>query len=393
MCETFTRIIMYIQNISYLPKVNNVNKERSLKNNNSTTARSVNTYITDMKAYNAFYYPVNFTSSKERTFSSDNRKLKEKTGDFQVLRFNNIPCPACGKKMANWNLYEQLERELSELEPEQYLECLGKYTEYMRPVEESVYNELVELSKIPGNSKDIRTLLEQMRDKKLPILQEAQMRVIKKMRSLARTLPNKQNGETKSEREILENQISNLVQLIRKTNAEAPFRRKIALEKIKNVQIKNPYKYEKLQNIAKTFPTSSDMNSAWIVKYSGKNKYNEDWKSYDIALRFLSSSVANTDHIVAYKIENNHDDISNYMAMHNACNSQKGCKYFIDWLNEDRENRIRYMQEYFDAVDGIIKRRKIKKKKYRHYVEYATETIARETDGQVKISCDTNPLT
>ena len=127
------------------------------------------------------------------------------------------------------------------------------------------------------------------------------------------------------------------------------------------------------------------MNSAWIVKYSGKNKHNEDWKSYDIALRFLTSSVANTDHIIAYDIDNNHNDISNYMAMHNACNSQKSNKSFLQWLNEDKDNRIKYMRQYFDDVSKILDDKKIKKKKYKDYVDYATKTVFEASKGQVKI--------
>ena len=168
-------------------------------------------------------------------------------------------------------------------------------------------------------------------------------------------------------------------------NTTAPFRRKIIIDRISKIKIRNPKKYEKLQQIAKNFPTSSDMNSAWIVKYSGKNKQNVDWESYDIALRFLYSSVANTDHIIAYDIENNHDDISNYLSMHSACNSQKGNKPFLQWLNEDKKNRIKYLQDYFESVSEIISSKKIKKKKYKDYVANATQTIFEASKGQVKL--------
>ena len=114
-------------------------------------------------------------------------------------------------------------------------------------------------------------------------------------------------------------------------------------------------------------------------------KLNEDWASYDIALRFLSSSIANTDHIIAYDIESNHDDISNYLSMHSACNSQKGNKPFLQWLNEDKSNRLKYLQDYFEKVNDSIKTKKISKKKYKHYVAYATQTIFEASKGQVKL--------
>ena len=372
---------MQISKVGYLPKVDNYiqkNVKEHIQEN-----KPVNTG--DGQLSNVFYYPLNFTSSKRRTYSSDLRRLKEKSGDFQISRFNDIPCPACGKKMINLNRFNQIANDLNELEPEQYLDYLGHYTEYMRPVEESVYNELTALAKGSGKTKDIRTLVVKLRNKKLPILQKTQMKTVNKMRALAKTLPD-------DEQKVLNNKIGKLVALIKRNNSEAPFRRKIVLDRISKIKIRNPYKYEKLQRIAKTFPTSADMNSAWIVKYSGKNKYNEDWNSYDIALRFLSSSVANTDHIIAYDIENNHDDVSNYMSMHSACNSQKGNKPFLQWLNEDKINRTRHMQDYFLKVQDLIDHRRIKKKKYRNYVTLATETIYEASKGQLKLFPDDDEL-
>lgn len=329
---------------------------------------------------NVFYYPLSFTGKQPRTNSTSKPKLAEKSGDFVISRVaTDIPCPACGKKMISKGKFQKIEAELNTIPPDQYLEFLGQYQCYMRPVEESVYKEIKAISDKDGEEKDIRTLLVRLRDAKLPILQDAQMYQLKKMKALAKTLPD-------DEQEILTKKIDGLEKIIKKNkNENNPFRRKIMLEGIKNIPIRNPHKYRKLQQIAKNFPVSSDMNSAWIVKYSGKNKQQEDWTSKEIALRMLSSSVANTDHILAYKIENNHDDISNYMSMHSACNQLKANKPFLEWLHEDKFNRTRYMQRYFDAVDGLIKSRRITKKKYKHYVALATETIFEVSKGQVKI--------
>ncbi len=324
------------------------------------------------------YNKISFTSAAKRTNGTDKKKLAEKSGNFAICRFPDITCPSCGKKMLTKGQFRKIAQELSQCRPDEYLEHLGKYKEYMRPVEASVYDELLILSQKKNRLKDIRTLLVSLRDTKMPVLQQAQMRQVKKMKSLAKTLPD-------DEKKILLRKLNSLQQIIKKNNTTAPFRRKIMIDRISKIKIRNPRKYKKLQDIAKGFPTSSDMNSAWIVKYSGKNKHNEDWKSYDIALRFLSSSVVNTDHIIAYNIDNNHNDISNYMAMHSACNVQKSNKPFLQWLNEDKDNRIKYMRQYFDDVSQIIDDKRIQKKKYKDYVAYATETIFEASKGQVKI--------
>ncbi len=326
---------------------------------------------------NVFYYPLSFTGT-ERKVSTSRHNLKEYSGDFLVSKFNDVPCPACGQKMMNKTLFHKIKNDLSELPPEEQLDYMGQYTDYMRPVEKSVYYELLRMADFSGE-KDIRSLVCKLRDAKLPQLQEIQKRQVQKIKALANSLPSE-------EKELLLKKAKGIQSHIYKNNEEAPFRRKIMLEDISKINLSNPHKTKKLQQLASEFPVSSDMNSAWIVKYSGKNKHGEAWSSDEIASRLVSTSVANTDHILAYDIENNHDDISNYMSMHSGCNSKKGNKPFLQWLCEDKENRIKYMQSYFEHVDKLIKDKKIRKKKYRNYVAYATETIFEVSKGQVKIS-------
>lgn len=323
--------------------------------------------------YSYIAYLPNFTSKKTRSCTSKNELLLEKSGDFKIAKFSDIPCPACGKKMITQEMFNDISKELETAPNNKYLEILKKYKKYMRPVEESVFDEIYKLSENQSAPKDIRTLLINLRDKKLPILQDIQMRLVKKMIALAKTLPH-------DEKLTLQKKIKKLKYHIRKTNSEAPFRRKILIARISKLKIRNAMQYEKLKNIAKSFPCSFDMNSAWIVKYSGKNKQNEDWTSIEIAKRFLVSSVANTDHILAYDIEKNHDDISNYIAMHSACNSQKGNKAFLQWLYENKNNRISFLKDYFEAVEKIIKN-KISDIKYKDYISLAIETIKKTTKG------------
>ncbi len=335
-------------------------------NNNSDSYKQIS---------NCYYMPVNFTS--KRQYSSNIPKLKERPSKFLPCRFNDLTCPSCGKMMLTKNKFRQIADEMAELPPDEYLDYLGQYKKYMRPVEESVYDELTAISK-ENSEKDIRTLLIDLRDEKLPILQKTQKYQLDRMFEIAGSLP-------ADEKELLEEKLHKLNNYIYRTNIMAPFSRKLMIDKISKINISDPVKYKKLQQAAKAFPTSSDMNSAWIVKYSGNNKYGEPWDSYTIGLRLLTSSIPNTDHILAYSIENNHDDITNYIAMHSGCNTQKEDKEFSKWLNEDKENRIKYLKDYFLGVQSLIDDRRLGKKKYRHYVAFATERIKMLTDGNVQI--------
>lgn len=339
-----------------------------------------NNYPQIKELSNAFYYPVNF-GSKIRSTNTTRPDLAETTSNFEVAKQLGVTCPACGKKMLNKATFFDIAQKINDVEPDNYLDFIGQYQDYMRPVEEIAYNEISELSKMTG-IKDIRKLVVILRDEKLPILQEVQEEKTKQMRDLATTLP-------QDERIELSQKVRALEKIIRNTRPEAPFRRKIMIEGLKKVQISNPVKYEKLQTIAQEFPTSADIDSAWIVKYSGKNKQHENWTSHDIALRLLEGSIANTDHIIAYDIDNNHNDISNYISMHSNCNSQKGNKPFLEWLNEDKENRINYMKRHFDEVDDLIINGEITDPKYKNYVVNATQTIYEVSNGEVKLYPDT----
>ncbi|MBQ8887773.1 MAG: hypothetical protein IJY61_08750 [Candidatus Gastranaerophilales bacterium] len=327
---------------------------------------------------NNYYSPISFCSKQRtRVYSSQYPELFEHPGDFQLAKIDGIPCPACGKKMMTRQKFEEFKQRLDETNPNQYLYLLGEYQDYMRPIEASVYQELLALSST-AETTDIRELLVTLRQTKLPQLQSIQRRKLIQMKKIARTLPSE-------ERAALSMKLTELGKQIKRKNEEAPFRRKKMLQEIKNVKISNPYKYEKLQNLAKAFPTSKDTNSAWIIKYSGKNKHNQDWESKDIAERMLYSSVPNIDHIIPYGTERGHDDISNYLSMHSGCNCIKGSKPFVQWYNEMPDVRNKSLNAYFDRAEELISQGAIKDDKYEKYVAYATETIRDVTKGQVSL--------
>lgn len=323
--------------------------------------------------YNNIQYP-----NEARTYSSMNPEMLERPGNFKINKFDKVPCPACGKYMLTMEKYDKFTEELDSTNPDEYLNLLEKYKDYMRPVESKVLEDITELSQKTGE-KDIRTLIVTLRDTNLPILQKIQKSKLKKMRSLAKTLPDK-------EKEILLKKLTKLETYIKDKTQEAPFRRKRMIEGIRRTPIKNPHKYKKLQNIADSFPTSKDIDSAWIVKYSGKNKKGEDWSSKDIAKRLLEFSVPNTDHILAYSTYKHHDEIPNYMSMHSGCNGQKGDKSFPQWVNEDKTLRINSLSAYFETVKELISSGKLNDSRYKNYVANATQNISEASKGSVNIT-------
>lgn len=339
----------------------------------------INKNITELP--NTYYMPVSFTGRENRTYSTDNQDLFEIPSDFQIGKFKDVPCPACGRKMLNKDMFLRFKKEIDASEPQEYMSILERWQDYMMPVELKAFEDIKQCAKehpemsVPN---DLRTSLVILRNSKLPQLQAVQMKRVKKMRSLARTLP-------EEEKVVLNSKLDKLQKIIKKTGEESPFRRKIMIDKISKIKISNPNKYKKLQTIAASFPTSNDIHSAWIVKYSGKNKLGEDWSSYDIALRLLASSVANTDHIRAYSTDPGHDDISNYMSMHTGCNTRKSNKPFLQWYYEDKNLRNKSLKAYFEKADEIISSGELSSPKYRDYVAKATQTISEVSKGKVNI--------
>lgn len=316
-------------------------------------------------------------SKDDRVYTSKNEKFLEIPSRFKIGKMDNIPCPACGKKMLPMDKYLQISKELDKADSQQYLDILQKYSDYMRPVEYSVLKDIQKISDKTGE-KDVRKLMESLRDTKLPLLQKIQRQKIKQMSKIAGTLP-------EAEKKVLISELQKLSQMIRAKNSEAPVRRKLMIEQIQNIPISNKEKYNKIQNIAQSFPRSFDMNSSWIVKYSGNDKNGQPYESKEIALRMLSSSVPNTDHIIPRDIELNRDEIPNYMSMHSSCNSQKANKPFMQWYNEDKKTREASIKAYFSKVQALIEDGKIKDERYDNYVELATGVISEASEGKVNI--------
>ncbi len=351
----------------------------SFRNNsfkgNVTDVPDAKREIEEINLNNQVYYYI--PSKDDRTYTSSSKELVDIPSNFAVAAFDNVPCPACGRKMMPKEKFEEFKSKIDEADNDQYLEVLWEYQSYMRPVEYSVLKEITRLSGSTGE-KDIRKLLVSLRDIKLPTLQKVQMKKAKKMEALAKSLPPQEKAELLSK-------ISQLKRTIRQVKSESPFRRKRLIDVINSVKVSNIPKREKLRNIAKSFPTSADMNSAWIVKYSGKNKYGEDWKSHDIALRLLEFSVPNTDHILARAIELNHDDINNYMSMHQSCNCQKSAKPFLEWYYEDKKAHKEGLNAYFAKVNELVKSGQISDPRYQSYVANATQLIYSLSEGKVDL--------
>ena len=71
--------------------------------------------------------------------------------------------------------------------------------------------------------------------------------------------------------------------------------------------------------------------------------------------------------------------------MHKSCNGQKANKPFLQWYFEDKKTRDASLRAYFAKAESLIESGKIDDKKYKDYVENATQLIYDTTKGSVDL--------
>ncbi len=300
-----------------------------------------------------------------RHYSSEIPAKYEKPSKFRITKIPDLSCPACGQKILTRNACITFLNKICSAPECEYLDILEQYKDYMRPVELEVFNSIKEeADKITqaGDTPHITDIVKNLRKIKLPELEKIQLDKVYYMRKAISTLP-------KSEQNTLNDDFDTLSEIILGQNPKTPFRRKTFIKWIENYPISDRNVKHKLLEISESFPSSTESACAWIVKNSGKDKQGNDRSALELAEKLVNTATTSTDHILARNIELNHDDITNYMAMHKGCNSEKTDKSFLEWYNENPQDRHIYIYNYLKDVQKILESGKIKDRKYKDYVK------------------------
>ena len=141
--------------------------------------------------------------------------------------------------------------------------------------------------------------------------------------------------------------------------------------------------------LAEKLPSSMNNEDAWYVKYGGVDGKKQPYTSRAIAEKLVAPTYTNTDHIHPWNL-GGLDATSNFWLMHARCNIIKTDKPFVEWLNEDRENRTEYIKEYLTSTQEAINESKDPKMhpKYDLYAAKIAKTIYYETNGEVDFTKD-----
>lgn len=290
------------------------------------------------------------------------------TTNFEVGKIDKLTCPACGgEMMPKWKFLEFSEK-LAHSKESQYIDILKDYEEYMMPTERKVFEQIKKLDE-QNPEGSLKYHLLTLRKDKLPELEEVQINKLNSIKQLANKLSKYDKQRVIDVVNAGENKIY--------AHGKKPFKRKTFIESLDKLYIQNDLIKKQMMNIANTLPTSSELEGAWIAKYSAQTR-----SPKEIAERFLNLSVGNTDHVIASDNDGGFC-IPNYIGMHTGCNSDKTNKSFLNWFNEDPQGRQEFIQKHLDEVQNKIEDGTISDPAYKDYIQQVTQTIYDDTKGQL----------
>ena len=367
-------------------KINNLNaKNTYLPNQNAEIyncdlPRTPTTSLWSTNVKNKISLPL---SSYGISFKANDEDI-ETTKDFKIRQLNGIICPDCGKEMLSVPASLNLRETIKKAPESEHFKILSEYEQFMMQKERNIFCEMKKVARTSPNA-DLKELLTILHRGKIGLLEQEQLEVLENIRHYVLT----SELLTKKERKKLKNTIKDCENSILDKTGE-PFRRKAFLNTITGPKIHNNQAKAIIKKIAETCPSSQDNENAWIVKNSKKDKDDNERSSLEIAEKLLMTSWSSADHMLAKNLseddeKNGEDLLSNYMGMHALCNSNKYNKTFLEWVNEEPQQRLNNLILYFVSVQKAINNGEISDPRYETYVEKALTTIATITNGQVYI--------
>lgn len=306
------------------------------------------------------------------------KKEADTQSDFRLSQLAMpVACPDCGAPVMTKPVFTEIKKEIANANEDTYLSVLNNHTEYMYPQEIKILG-LIEKKKAANPDKTITDIVKDERKKRLSKLEAKQFKTLDKISKYAdENLDNK----TKQKVQGFIEESSDVI-FARRTNCA--FQRKTFLEKFAELDVKDEKAKEAMLKIGAGLPSSLSSEDAWFVKYGAPAKDNRKRTSQEICEKLVAPTYTNTDHIHPWNL-GGYDSVSNFWLMHARCNIIKSDKPFVEWLNEDKENRTRYIKEYLITTQEAIDNSKDAKMhpKYDNYAAKVAHTIYHETNGEI----------
>lgn len=293
-----------------------------------------------------------------------------------------VICPDCGRPVMTKPIFAAIKGELDSVnDSKSYLNVIESHNEFLYPQERKILNNLEKkLAKNPDVT--IRDIVKSEREKRLDKVERQQYRVLDKIQAVAEVLPYE-------DRSKVSGLMTTSTQIIFQRENNYAFQRGKFIELAEGLDLKDTKAKGEILKLAAKLPSSINNEDAWYVKYGGVDSKKQPYTSRTIAEKLVSPTYTNTDHIHPWNL-GGYDATSNFWLMHARCNIIKTDKPFVEWLNEDRDNRINYIKEYLTSTQEAIDSSNDKKMhpKYDLYAAKIAKTIYYETDGEVDFTED-----
>ena len=273
-------------------------------------------------------------------------------------------------------IFTSIKGELDKANESTYLDVIENHSEFLYPQERKILSKL-ESVKAKKPDMTIRAIVSHEREKRLDKLERQQYKVMDKIGEMAEDL----SYEDRSKVDGLLTVTSDVI--FQRQNTYA-FQRGKFIELAGQLDLHDEKAKSQLMKLAEKLPSSMNNEDAWYVKYGGLDGKKQPYSSRTIAEKLVAPTYTNTDHVHPWNL-GGLDATSNFWLMHARCNIIKTDKPFVEWLNEDRENRTEYIKEYLETTQKAIDESKDPKMhpKYDLYAAKIAKTIYYETNGEV----------
>ena len=297
------------------------------------------------------------------------------------FRLSTLPhaviCPDCGRPIMTKPIFAQIKSELDQVDESQYLKVIEGHKEILLPQELDIID-VIKQRKSEHPEMSLQEIVAHEREERFTKLEREQYKVMDKIDAVAEVLPY-------SDRSKITGLIKMSSDLIFRRENTYAFQRSKFIELVEQLKISDPKAKQAIRDLAEELPSSMANEDAWFVKYGGLNqKKKVPYSSREIAEKIVAPSYTNTDHVHPWN-RGGFDAVSNFWLMHARCNIIKTDKPFMEWLNEDKENRIEYIGQHLRDVQAAIDASDDPKMhpKYDLYAAKLAKTIYYESNGEV----------
>ena len=259
-----------------------------------------------------------------------------------VRSLGHVSCPCCGTKMLTNDDMDKVKKDLGKNDTaEHYIKTLKPYEEFMHKPEKGTFNRFEAWEK-ENPKKTLQNFMQENRVESIKACKESQLKTFEQINEVAKTI----NPEV---RENLAKLTENYAKLPTETEEAMKNVRKSVIADIKDSKSKigDEEKYNQLQKLADSLPTSKNSTDAFIVKYAGQS-------SSKVGARLLKLSVGTIEHVKP-QANGGRDRVENYLLECGECNHTRGDVSLHDWVEthpEMKENTQKYMDEVIEKINN-----------------------------------------